>query len=359
MKRSFLILTVLTLLALLVVVFAPEDGSLQQAETNTLFLPGILEQVNEVNRVEIIIAANRTVATLVKEANSWQVEQMDGYRANWPALQTLLAALAQARVQEQKTDKPEYYARLGVEGVDAENAGSVLLRISVGDQTTAILVGREAQGRSGQYVRLQDAQGSVLLDRNLDVSTEQLDWVDSRIVDINASEVAEVEIIHPQGERLFVTRISADQTDFDLVGLPLDREIKSSWAVNSLGSMFSLLDMNTVRSVESVDWSNAVKIRMLLFSGVEILADLVEIDDEYLLRLHASHPAANVVGSPPGESEISIEQQDIEKRAEEDVATTVEGINRKVMGWAYGISSQKYDAMVKKPEDLLKPVESS
>ena len=359
MKRNFLYLAVVTALALLALwLSAPENGSIEKSAVDVLLLPEISKQINDVNRVEIISAGDKTVATLFKTGGRWQLEQMDGYQANWVKLQALLAGLAQARVIEIKTDKPEYYARLGVEDVTAGDAGSVLVRIGVGDQTTGILIGHRARGSLGQYVRLQNSAASALVDSKLDVSTVQLDWAELQIIDISASEVAQVEIIHPQGERVFVIRISADQTDFDLVGLPQDREIKTSWAVNSLGSVFSMLNMEAVQPEGSVDWTDAVKMRLLMFSGVEIIADMVEAGDEYLLRLRASYPAADVVHSQPEADKTSIEQQDIEKRAQEDVAKTVESINQKVEGWVYSITKQKYDAMVKKPEDLLKPLES-
>ena len=88
------------------------------------------------------------------------------------------------------------------------------------------------------------------------------------------------------------------------------------------------------------------------------MADMLEAGDEYLLRLSASHPAANVLHSEAEDNTKTDAQKAIEKRAAIDVAKTVEGINQKTDGWAYGISKQKYDAMVKKLEDLLKPQES-
>ena len=356
MKRSFLYLAVLTLAALAAVVFlVPKDGSSGKTAVDTLLLPGIADQINDVNRVEIVTAGSSTVATLVRDEAQWRVEQMGGYRADWSKLQALLAALAQARVIEPKTDKPEYYDRLGVEDVTADNAGGVLVTFSVGDQTTGVLIGNQAQGRQGTYVRLQDTPVSALVDREFDVPRQLIDWTDSRIVDISSSEVAEIEIIHPSSERVLAMRISADQTDFDLAGPPGEREVKSSWAVNSLGSVFTMLDMETVRPASSIDWTDAVKMRVLSFSGMEILADLVQLEDEYLLRLHASHPAATVV---QGENEGSVSQQEIEKLAEDDVAEMVDEINQKADGWAYGISEQKFEAMVKKPEDLLKPLET-
>ena len=356
MKRSFLYLAVLTLIALSAVVFlVSKDGSSEKPVVEAFFLPGIAGQINDVSRVEIVTAGNSPVATLVRDEAQWRVEQMGGYRADWSKLQALLAALAQARVIEPKTDNPEYYGRLGVEDVTADNAASMLVRFSIGDQTTGILIGRQAQGRQGTYVRLEDTPASALVDREFEVPAQLIDWTDSRIIDISSSEVAEIEIIHPSSERVLATRISADQTDFNLAGLLAERELKSSWAVNSLGSVFTMLDMETVRPAGNIDWTDAIKIRVLGFSGMEILADLVQLEDEYLLRLHASHPAASIV---QGDEEGTVGQQEIEKQAEEDVAGMVDAINLKVDGWAYGISKQKFEAMVKKPEDLLKPLET-
>lgn len=351
MKRKFAYLLVLTILALVaVLVFVPGKHAVKDSAVDKLLLPGLAGRINDVDRVDILTAGDNVVATLARTSAGWQVEQMDGYHADWPKLQELLSGLAQANVVEVKTNKPMYYAQLGVEGVSSQDASSVLVKLSIGDETTGILIGHQAQGRVGQYVRLQDSAASALLDRILDVSTEQLDWADKRIIDINASEVAEVEIIHPQGGRVFVTRISADQTDFDLVGLPPDREIQSSWAVNSFASSLSLLDMESVRPVESVDWQTAVRMRLLMFSGLEIMAEMVEADGNYHMHLNASHPAAQVVDD--GKDDIAL-------KAAEDVANRAAEINQRVNGWAFGIAKYKFEGMVKVQEDVLKPLETA
>jgi len=380
MKRNFIYLAVVTVIALvLVFIGTPTDRSSEKSAVDELLLPAIAAEINQVDHVEVVTAGDTTVATLLRKDDAWQVEQMGGYRADWPKLQKLLAALAQARVVEPKTDKPEYYARLGVEDISNPDAGGVLVRLGVGDQLTGILIGHAAEGRKGQYVRRQDATASALVDQEFEVPRETLAWADARIIDINASQVAEVEIIHPTSERVLVTKVSADETDFELEGLPEGREVKSSWTVNSLGSVFSLLNLQSVRPADGVDWSNAVKLRLLTFAGVEILADLVQSGDEYLLRLHATHPAASVVpkagtapvaGQEPQNPGADTEQQpggdtdgktaaDIAKQAAEDVQKQVDEINARVDGWAYGISKAKYDNMVRKMEDLLKPPAST
>lgn len=359
MKRNFLFLAALTLAAVLAVfLLVPGGESPGESPGGDLLLPEVAGQINAVDTVEIVAAGERPVATLHKAGDHWQVQHMYGYRADWPAIRSMLAALAQARVVESKTDKPGYYARLGVEDISSPGASGVLVRLGIEGQMTGVIVGKRAQGREGQYLRLLDSTGSVLVDRVIDVADGEMDWVDSRIIDISSAEVAEVEIIHPGGERVLITRISADQTDFDLVGLPDGRETASSWAVNSLASTLSVLDMEAVRPAGELDWTGAARMRLLAFSGVEVMVDLMKYGDEYLLRLEASHPAAAVVVNEPPEVTGDSASDDIEKRAMEDIARLVNDINQKVSAWVYTIAEYKYQAMVKKPEDLLKPLEN-
>jgi len=351
MKRGFAYLLVATILALVaVLVLVPGKNAVDNSVVDTFLLPGLAGQINDVNRVEIVTAGNTVIATLTRTTTDWRLEQMDGYHADWSKLQILLAGLAQAKVIEVKTDKPQYYRQLGVEDVSSPDADSVLVKLGIGDKTTAVVIGLPAQGRAGQYVRLQDSAASALLDRKLDVATELQDWADKRIIDINASEVAEVEIVHADGARVLITRISADQTDFDLAGLPPGREVQSSWSVNSFASSLSLLDLESVRPQEDVDWQAAVRMRLLTFSGLEIMAELVEADGQYLLQLNAGHPAALTVDY--GDDAIA-------QQAAEDVAKRVGEINQRVSGWAYGIAKYKFEGMVKTQADILKPLEDS
>lgn len=361
MKRNFIYLAVVTLLAVLLVVFvAPRGGAPAKTAGGDLLLPGLAGRVNAVDSVAIVAAGNRTVANLRRLDDHWQLEELHGYRADWPKLRSLLADLVQAKVTESKTDKPAYYARLGVEDIANEDAGGMLVKLGIQGETIAVILGDRAQGRTGQYARLNDQAGSVLLDREFDIASQALDWADREIIDINSAEVAEVEVIHPDGERVLVTKISADQADFELAGLPEDRELKSSWAVNSLGSILSLLEMKSVRPAGTTDWGTAVRTRLLTFSGMEIMAQWLAQDDEYLLRLEASHPAAAVTANGAGdEAAGDSATQAAEQQVMVEVAQAVDDINQRVSGWVYSIEKYKFDAVAKKPEDLLKPLDSA
>jgi len=123
-----------------------------------------------------------------------------------------------------------------------------------------------------------------------------------------------------------------------------------------MGSILSMLDLEGVRPAGDVDWGEAIRMRFLTFSGMEIMADVLEQDDEHLLRLNASHPAAAVTGN---ESLVEMEdpgQADL-AQAMDAVTETVDTINQQVSGWVYTIAKYKFEAMARKPEDLLKPLE--
>ena len=370
MNRNFLYLIVVTIVVLAGVFYLAqrEQSARQQQSGNDLFMPGLASTINDVDRVNVVVAGNVTLATLNKKGAQWQVEQMHGYAANWPKLQKVLAGLAKARIIEVKTDKPEYYSQLGVADMASEQADGIMLELGTNGKTDSVIIGHRAKNRPGQYVRLQNSAVSHLIDQTLDVPFTLLGWVDKRIIDINATEVAQVEVIHPDHQRVLIMRISADQKDFDLADKPADREIRGTWAVNSLASTLSMLDMEGVQPAAGNDWSGAVKMRVLLFSGVEIIADLLTVDAdeqddadkgesdkdqaskgrEYLLRLKASNPKTDFAASEKDEAEAS--------RADDAVKQRVADINQRVNGWVYRISKQKYEAMVKKPEDLLKPL---
>jgi|GEM_PF-880736 len=376
MKRNFILLAAVTALAFVAVITMSPEYQVSKTPQKQLLLPEMAKKINDVDKVEIITAGNHAVATMAKAGDEWQLRQMDNYAANWPQLKTLLAGLATAKVIENKTDKPRYYARLGVEDVTGKDAKSVMVRLTAGDLRRDVIVGHKAKGEGGQYLRVGGQAASVLVDKQLNVPAETLAWANKRIIDIDAAEVAEVEIIHPGGDRILVSKVSADDTDFELAGSPAGREIRSKWAVNSLASVLSLLDLESVRPASSVDWKNSVKLRVLLFSGLEILADVTESGGLYLVKLQATHPQLAVAekqkAGPSGTDREKKEEPDKtgggtpkgqgkedEKaaRAAEAVQERVDEINQRVQGWAYAISKYKYDAMVKKKEDLLKQPE--
>jgi dsDNA-binding SOS-regulon protein len=381
-RKHFSWLLALTLIAGAVILLIPVKTGHESGFEVTPLVPGMDSWVNDVTRVRIVEAGDKTVATVVRGEQGWSVEEAESYAADWARLKTLLAAVAQARIVELKTANPAYFDRLGLKDVADTASTAKKIEIGEGEHATSLLIGNTAQGRDGQYVRFPDKDQALLIDKTLEVAAELRDWLQRDIVDVADSEVVEVTIIHPDGEQLSVSKTSADDQDFTLQGLPEGRETQSSWSVNELGGSLSGLVLDQVTADSNIDWSQATHLHLLTADGVEFNADLAESDQKSWIRLVASlhtpqtdTTAVGDNGQPSEAEEASVAEAPVTEEAptgeapeeevgtaaaesaEKDSAERVASINRRIQGWAYAIPQYKFQAMNKHLEDLLKPLE--
>jgi hypothetical protein len=359
-RKHFSWLLLITFVVAALVLLIPGKTGEESSPEQTVFLPGVAKQVNDIEWLRLTSGGGVTIATLKRERMAWVVAEASGYRADWTRLKILLSGLSQAEVIEEKTANPEYYPRLGVENVSLPDAGGVMVEFSDDSGLPALIIGKSAQGRDGQYVRLRDSAQSALIDRRLDVSVERSDWLDRDVIDISNAEVVEVVITHPDGESIKALKFSADDENFQLQEIPDGQEIKSEWNVNSLAGNLALLSLDSVAPDSGFDWSGSIRFRLLTADGLLLETDLLavesaseaeiaeeSVESEYWVRLKA--------GLYTTALHSGVEEVDDTSGA----GSRAEAINNRVSGWAYRISRQKFDSMSKRKDDLLKPVDSN
>lgn len=360
-RKHFSWLLVVTLAVALLVLLMPGKTGRESALEKSRLVPALQQQANEIDWLRFSGAGGRTIATLTRSEGGWRVEEMQSYAADWERLRALLADLAQAEVVEAKTANPEYYERLGVEDVARDDAGGVRLEFAAASGLPAIIFGDRAQGREGQYVRVEGVAESALIDRYLDLPAQALDWVEREIADVADAEVVEFEVRHPDGDTVRARKASADDEDFVLEGIPEGRETQSAWTVNSIANGLSMLTLDGVAPADSVDWEGAVRFGLVTADGLRLDADLVRAEagdeaesPEFWLRLEAGLYRTAVESGVEGAAEPSAEAA-----AMGDVTGRAQRINERVGGWAYRIPQYKFDAMTRRMDDLLKPEDSA
>ncbi len=344
-KHFSWLLAATLLIGALVVALPSRTSKDSDIEVQTL-LPGLSEQVNSVDEVQVSTAGNRTVATLRRQDDRWIVAEFQDYPANWTDLRELLAALARARIVEPKTANPEYFSRLGVNDVADAESKATLLRLKGEQLDMAILVGNPAEGREGHYVRLADGDRALLIDQQLNLPAEAKDWLQRDIINIADAEVVEYSLQQSDGSQIRALKASADDEDFLLQDIPDGREVLSAWSVNSMANALSNLQLDAVAAADSLDFSASRQFRLLTADGLQVLADLIEVEEQDWLRLSAS-----VYSSDAGD--------DVADEAKSDVQQRVDEINQRVSGWAYAIPPLNADAINMQLEDMLKPVVQS
>ncbi|MEE8495153.1 MAG: DUF4340 domain-containing protein, partial [Xanthomonadales bacterium] len=294
-KKHFSILLLVTVVVAALVLLVPGNTGKESAFQKHRLLPGLATLVNEIEYVQLTGAGDETIATLNRRGGKWLVAESSNYRADWTVLRQLLSDLAGAEVIEGKTSNPEFYTHLGVEDVDGPDAAGVLIGFAEETGLPSLIVGNKAQGREGQYVRLLGSDQSALIDRVMTVPRDVQQWLDREIIDVQEGELVEISITHPDGEQVFLQKASADDADFKLQNVPEGREIKSSWAVNSIGGGMATLRLDAVVPKSEIDWSDAVGIRLLTADGLQVSAQLVSQQDQHWISLNASvyRPAAS------------------------------------------------------------------
>lgn len=351
-KHFYWLLLLTVALSVLALVFPGKIDSQRQV-VQTALIPGLAEQVNDVTWVRLTSAGGESVATLRREDDAWVVEEASAYRADWDRVRTLLSALAEAEIIEEKTSKPEYYARLGVEDVSSAEAAGVLVEFAEDSGLPAVIIGYLAQGREGQYARLAGSEKSVLIDSSLDLSKDRSAWLDKGIIDISDAEVVEYEIEHPDGALVKAVKTSADDESFDLLDIPAGREIRSEQSLDAPARSLASLDFQSVVPAEQLSWEGVIRFRILTADGLTIDSELLTVQSgdegdagqEHWLRLNAGVYTTAVESVSDRESEES----ETYARAKE--------INGRVAGWAYRIPAYSFDTMTRQIDDLLLPVE--
>lgn len=338
-------LIILTLIAVIVAVTLSRETAHNGQQPTGLLLPQLAEQVNDIEWVRVT-SGGETVATANRQDGYWVVEEAGGYRADWPKLQALLSGLASAQVVEPKTANPDYYERLGV--ADPSQAGStgVLVEFAPSSGLPAVVIGNEARGRGGQYLRLADGGQAVLVDREFDVETTVEGWIDRAIVDIAEDEVVEVAITQADGNVVLARKVSADDENFVLQGVPDGMKPKSEWTVNSLAGAFAGLQADEVRPLDEIGWSDAVRYRLVTADGLMVEARAVSVDagesadEAYWLQLEAGVYTTALDHAADEESEATTSGRAAE-------------INERTRGWAYRVPKYHYDTMTKTMDELL------
>ena len=326
-KRHFSYLLIVAVVVAIAVVLVPSKTGQQAERESGPFLPELAERVNDVVLIRVSANGGAEVLNLERRDSTWVVQESSGYPADWSVLKPLLANLSQAVVLEEKTSNPEYYHRLGVEDPGSEDSASKLIEFPGEETIPAVIVGNRAQGREGQYLRLQGEARSVLIDRTLTLPLNSTGWLAREIVDIADDDVVSVRVTHADGELVEITRPSSDVTDFTLLNIPEGREAASTWTVNQVAGVFSGLELEDAAPVDDIDWSDAGELVLTTSAGLEVKALMKEDEEHRWLRVEAN-------GSDQAES-----------------------INQRVTGWAYRIPLYKFDAMNKRMDDVLLALE--
>lgn len=350
-RRALALLTAVTVLAIAAAWMVSVQRAPRTGIDRPPLFPELIDRVNEVARVEIDSARERTV--LARAGEHWVVANRDAYPALRERVKRTVLGIAELRVIEGKTRRPELYPRLGVEDPDTEDASSrrVVLTDAGGRKLAALIVGKERKGSAAQiaeaalYVRKEGEAQALLVEGELAVSATPRDWMDTTLMDIDARRIRDITVVHRDGEHVRLWRPDATVADYTIEGLPPDREPRSRALLTSLGTALEELRFDDVAAAAVVPLSPGeatVTTTYRSFDGLVVKARLAENGGRTWVAFDVHHEAP--AGETGGE----------DGRAPAEVAREAAALAERLAPWVFVLPEFKVAMMTKRLAELVR-----
>ncbi len=337
-RTVFWLAGALVILALLAIVGQREQQS--QTPGGEMFLPGLLESLDDIERVEIVRRGEEPVATLERDASGWMVLERDGYPADLRKIRHALLTLAETQILEAKTADAALHDRLGVEAITADTAGGIAVRL-IGTAAPVEFIVGDAAGEYRRYVRRQNEDQSYLINRDPELGTTVIDWLDAAIVDIDGARVQQVTVSRPDGETLVVSKDVRGQSNFTVENLPEERELLYASIANVMGNVLEGLALDDVERLTDAT-EEVIVTEFRTFDGLLITAESSERDEGTWVSFAAT-----------ADQTLPPESTETRAAAEAEAAE----INGRVRGWRYKIPTYKFEQLTREMTDLLQAVD--
>ena len=258
----------------------------------------------------------------------WVAEDKFKYPASSKLIQKVISQLADMRKIAVKTRMPSRFNQIGVEPYQQADANSVFVKLKAADGEILAESIFGAQFRrnnigvaEGTFIRHPKEQQAWLASGSIDIPSDLLSWLDTRILNIGSNEIKKIKLWDKLGRTAVVVR-SNDGGRFiyqnrDGIGY-LDREI----AKNLFESLTKLSFVDVLPRKISEKWQSILDFEVEAFSGPKIAGQLLRGDSRKILQ-------------------FSLEENTLKKIALRGLADTI--AYSELNKWSYFIPSWQAD----------------
>ncbi len=336
--KTLLVLLLATAVLIGVAIWAVGSSPTATARVTTdgPLYPGLLQKLDSIATLEVE-SADETLR-MRRVDGGWVLADRSDFPVHFERVKQALVGLAELEILEAKTKNPERYDEIGVREPSAEGATSTRLRATgaSGDVLASLIVGDARPGqRPTLFVRRDGEEQSYLVQGELQLTGGEKAWIDTTILALDRARTESVTVTHSDGEKVHVSRPTAEDTTFQVADVPPGRELQYASVGNALGNLLASLRLEDFATREEVDFEGAdvTTAEFHTFDGLVVrLETLMRGEDEHWLRVSAS-------AEPDAELEVAAEVQELSER---------------LAPWAYRIAAYQANTLTKRLEGYLK-----
>ena len=350
--RTLVVLAVLVAAAATAAILVQrEDAGI--AKSGEKLLPGLLDRLGEVSRIESTHKGETITLTLAD--GGWSVTDRNGYPAETSEVRGLLVGAAELVRVEPKTARPEHYKKLELgDPADAEGESfGYVMKDAAGETIADLVVGKRrfvsatTPDVDEYFVRVPDDPQAWLVSGKIPRNRRALDWLWREVTKVDQTRVRRAAVTHPDGSVVRVAKPSPRETDFTLDGVPEGYEIEEPFSVHAIGTALATFTLHDVARIEEVDFGGeGLEAVAETFDGVRFTARTATVGDRTFVRMAAEFEPDLVFPE-------TIESLLDEAAARAEVAE----LNARWKDWAFVMAEYTVNSLRKKVEDMVKPIE--
>ena len=352
MKYNKLVLLFLVTIVVIIVAWIAAGSRAPQSNLEkTVLFPDLGKQINTVTKITISGNGNRV--ELVQEEGKWVLASTWNYPAIVNKVRAAVINISEMKILDKKTDNPELYNRLGVEDPEQPGAASLAITLYDGNDNPLadLIVGQErlsSSNRPGLYVRKPEESAALLVEGHLDISANELDWINRSLFDISANRIRSIDIILPDGESSGIFKETREEPDFRSTDREAGSESAAKIIINRLATGFEEMRADGIVSAGHFEFpENSIKTIARTFDGLQIEARLAEVDDQ-------TYGQFTVTPDPEYSSDANYNQPATNQEGELSVEAEVAELSGRLSGWVYLIPDFKYEALTTTLDSLRK-----
>ncbi len=302
-----------------------------------------------VTQLSLLGAGRTTLLTFEKTQGHWTLRERGGWHADEARVEQLLDELAQARIVEGKTRKPDRYPRIGVEDIAAVDATGVAWSWLAAGQRHELIVGDPGPGQQGRHVRLSSEAQALLVDRALATDRDPLAWLDHRLLDVPMPRIREASV-QPRSGTAF--RVLAGSDGFSVADVPLASSDSDVCA--DLAGFLDRLVFEDVASADHLPVASAlaadIRVDFLSVNGMVVSVQAWRNEARYWIemsvRLDEETARAWLATSAPGATEEAVTA----------LRSEIDALQLRLKGRRFLLSIDKAAVLVKtRPQYVLAP----
>jgi hypothetical protein len=386
--KGFAVLTATTAICLGLAGWAvtSRDVPVQAAGQPEPMFAGLLDKLNDVQTVKVTGGSEKVTLKRAVDGK-WVVEERGGYPADSKRVREVALGLANLKLVEAKTAKPDLLPRLDLADPDKPDAKAreIELLDKDGKQLAAAVVGKTKFGhyggaRSGVYVRRAGEQQAWLAAGQLDLPTGPMDIIPHEVIDISGEDVARVTIGADGPNPIVVSKADPKATTYDVKApIPEGRKVDNDKAERVVSDLSALTMQDVKPAAELTVPADAPKARFETWDGVDVDARVVKTGEGDKAEswvvfamaqgepLTPQAPAAQPAAAPPAPDAAKPAEPPKEEAKADDAtakdaaqpekkkspAERVAELKSKLDGWAFKLPDYAAQRMTWKVDDLL------